>query len=70
MFHECFLKDSANLTTPSAPSAVASQHFISGASTPPFQGGESVVAKLPLPISGFVQFQNLFPAAVAHLSNR
>ena len=29
---ECFLKDSADLTTPSPPSAVASRHFIDGAS--------------------------------------
>jgi hypothetical protein len=28
------------LTTPSAPSKVASHHFIDGAATPPFQGGE------------------------------
>ncbi len=45
-FPECLLRNSANLTTPSAPSAVAAQHFIDGASTPPFQGGESV-ARIP-----------------------
>src|SRR5437016_13634100 len=39
-FQECLLRNSANLTTPSAPSAVASQHSIDGASTPPSQGGE------------------------------
>jgi hypothetical protein len=51
MFHECFVKGWAKLTTPSAQSAVASQHFNNGGSTPPFQGRESALAILPLPIS-------------------
>jgi len=38
MFQEWLRKYSANLTIPSAPSALASQHFIDGASTPPSQG--------------------------------
>src|SRR6266850_7615879 len=36
----CFLKRSPGLTTPSAPSKVASQHFFEGAATPPLRGGE------------------------------
>src|SRR2546426_3554883 len=35
-----FCKISPQLTTPSAPSKVASRHFIDGASTPPVPGGE------------------------------
>src|SRR5882672_8605220 len=45
-----FKRSPANSFTPSpaAPAKVASRHFINGASTPPFQGGESVVAILGL----------------------
>ncbi len=35
---KCF----AELTTPSAPSKVASRHFLDGASTPPVPGGNTL----------------------------